>query len=72
MLDEVGVVEVRRFNITQMILGVGKDDDSFFVYDRPFGSNEWAWRIHCGPYSTRQQAVDWIRDIRETQADYAG
>lgn len=65
MLDEVGVVEVRKFKSTQMTLGVGRDDGIYYVYDRPFSASAFNWHMHCGPYSTFDQAADWIRDIRE-------
>lgn len=65
MLDEVGVVLVRRFKSTKMDLGVGCDDGSYYVYDRPFGASAFAWHMHCGPYSTYDEARDWIREVRE-------
>lgn len=39
MLDEVGVVPVRQFQSTKKSLGVGKDDGSYYVYDRDFGAS---------------------------------
>lgn len=68
MLDEIGVVQVRSFPRTKMMLGVGRDDGSYYVYDRPFAASGWDWHMHCGPYATFQQAADWIRDIREVGA----
>lgn len=65
MLDEVGVVPVRSFRHTKMDLGIGRDDGSFYVYDRRHVAASFDWHMHCGPYSTFQQAVDWIRAIRE-------
>lgn len=65
MLDEVGVVKVRDFKTTKVSMGVGRDDGSFYVYDRPFGAPSFAWHMHCGPYSTFEQAAWWIREIRE-------
>lgn len=44
------------------LLGVGQPEQ-WFVYtqDAPGKS----WEKHCGPYSTREQAVDWINGIRD-------
>lgn len=42
--------------------GVGQDGESWFVYSGPPGDVT----KHCGPYSTREQAKDWIDAIRET------
>ena len=47
-------------------LGAGyelRDPATWFVYDRE--STDAKWHMHCGPYSTFEQAVDWIRAIRE-------
>ena len=38
---------------------------TWFVYDRD-GADE-RWHKHCGPYSTYEQAADWIRGIREEE-----
>jgi hypothetical protein len=65
MLDEVGVVKVRDFKTTKTSLGVGRDDGSFYVYDRKFGASSFDWHQHCGPYGTFEDAADWIRAIRE-------
>lgn len=40
-----------------------RDPSTWFVYDRT-GKAE-RWHMHCGPYSTMEQAVDWINGIRE-------
>ena len=39
------------------------DWSTFFVYDREDASSK--WHRHCGPYSTFDQARDWILGIRE-------
>lgn len=44
-------------------LGVGRDGDSFFVYDRSTRLDR--WHRHCGPYVTDVQAADWINSVRE-------
>lgn len=67
MLDELGVIAVRAFPGTKQTLGVGKDDGSYYVYDRPFGASSFDWHMYCGPYSTFKQAAEWIHDIRETK-----
>lgn len=36
---------------------------TWFVYDR--ASDVDKWHKHCGPYSTFEQAKDWIKGIRE-------
>ena len=58
------VAPVRVFRTTQMELTALFDWTAWFVYDRHVG--ERAWHKHCGPYSTREQAVDWILAIQET------
>lgn len=40
------------------------DRKSWFAGDRPFESR---WHTHCGPYSTREQAHEWIEAIREVK-----
>ena len=69
-----GPVEfVRRFNETGMELGVQQHGDgenfSWFVMARTASRHKWdtEWHTHCGPYSTREQAVWWINEIRETK-----
>lgn len=47
-------------------LGAGYDlrnPATWFVYDR--GMADAKWHKHCGPYSTFEQAKDWIHGIRE-------
>ncbi len=61
----VSVVRVRDFPHTQTHLGVGKDGDSYYVYDLAFGQPSSEWHMHCGPYATFDDAAQWIRDIRE-------
>jgi len=63
--EQAAVVPVRTFRRTQMEMGVGKPG-SWFVYDRAIGAED--WHLHCGPYSTREQAEDWINGIREQDA----
>ena len=50
-------------------MGVGYVLDrpsSWFVYDREAGkTGNGVWHMHCGPYSTFEQGVDWIQGIRE-------
>lgn len=47
-------------------VGIGQERQGpyglWFVYAR---TNTGPWHKHCGPYSTEDQAVDWIRSIRE-------
>ena len=73
MVDIYGVPcdvhSVRKFkNGFQM--GAGYDlgrPSEWFVYDAesdPTSANG-RWHKHCGPYSTFEQAKDWIRGIRE-------
>ena len=50
-------------------LGVGFDEQppshsAWFVFDRV---KDGQWSKHCGPYSTRDQAVWWIEQIKESQ-----
>lgn len=65
---------IRRFDDTGFELGVEQHDDgenrSWFVMARSAGRKKWdvQWSTHCGPYSTREQAVDWINAIRETKS----
>lgn len=76
MVDIYGVpcdVQViKTFRSTGMTMGVGYDLDklgTWFVYDAtddPTQGNG-RWHKHCGPYSTYEQAKDWINAIRETQ-----
>jgi hypothetical protein len=40
-----------------------RDPTPWFVYDRENSSAK--WHKHCGPYSTFEQACNWIKDIRE-------
>lgn len=61
------VFPIRRFKSGSR-LGVGFDEQppshsAWFVYD--FSDSKWS--KHCGPYSTREQAEEWIDDIRETR-----
>jgi hypothetical protein len=58
-LDDVTVI---RYFKNGNVLGVRKEADSWFVVDRVDGIN---WHTHCGPYSTPEQAADWINQIRE-------
>lgn len=50
-------------------LGGGYDlrrPSEWFVYDREAGATgNGVWHKHCGPYSTFEQAKDWIHAIRE-------
>jgi hypothetical protein len=48
-------------------LGVGYDRTAWFVYHRLRGNT--VWLKHCGPYSTREQAADWINAIRVEGAE---
>lgn len=59
----VTVLPVRTFK-SGTELGVGLDRGSWFVYMK--GKDETEWQKHCGPYSTREQAEWWIREVRET------
>lgn len=68
MLDEIGVVLVRRFKDTKQSLGVGREGGSYYVYDQPCGASTVDWHMHCGPYATFDQARDWILEIREDKA----
>jgi hypothetical protein len=61
----VPVDRIRTFIATRMELGVGFDTHSWFVYDRHVGDVD--WHMHCGPYSTREQAEWWINQIRATK-----
>lgn len=61
----VSVTHVRTFRSMRKELGVGCDRHSWFVYDRSIGETE--WHKHCGPYSTSEQAAQWIFDIREVR-----
>jgi hypothetical protein len=36
---------------------------TWFVYDRDSASEQ--WHMHCGPYSSFEQAADWIKGIRD-------
>lgn len=56
------VVEITRTFAGGWQNGVGQDEGSWFVYAGRSG----AVTKHCGPYSTREQAKDWIDAIRET------
>jgi hypothetical protein len=47
-------------------LGVGYElrvPSAWFVYDRE--NHDSKWHKHCGPYSTFEQAKEWILNIRE-------
>jgi hypothetical protein len=57
------VTFIRAFTGTRVMLGVGKDGDSYFVFDR-YATAE-PWHKHCGPYSTFEEGKDWIMAIRE-------
>jgi hypothetical protein len=73
MVDVYGVPcdvqEIRTFRDGRR-LGVGYalcDLGTWFVYDSehdPTAANG-RWHQHCGPYSTFEQAKDWIQGIRE-------
>ena len=72
MVDIYGVPcdvhEIRKFRDGRR-MGVGYDlrePATFFVYDREAETTGNAvWHKHCGPYSTFEQAKDWIKQIRE-------
>ena len=57
-------------------LGAGYDlrkPATWFVYDAesdPTAANG-RWHKHCGPYSTFEQAVDWIKAIRADTPEQA-
>lgn len=55
---------IRRFELTRTELAVHSLGGSWFVYDRDFDAQ--GWHLHCGPYSTFDQARDWILAIQET------
>ena len=55
---------VKWFRETNMEMGFGYDRTAWFVYCRYRGDAEWG--KHCGPYSTSEQAREWILAIRET------
>lgn len=57
----------RTFDSTGRHLGVGHPvgNPSWFVYDALPSE---PWHMHCGPYSTREQAVEWIAAIRAEPA----
>lgn len=57
---------VRRFALTRVELAVHALAGSYFVYDRATDDPRATWHLHCGPYSTFEQARDWILNIRET------
>ena len=44
-------------------LSVELHNYSWFVTMKLTGEEEFS--THCGPYSTKEQAIDWIKDIRE-------
>jgi hypothetical protein len=59
------VHHVRTFR-TGREMGVGyplRQVGTWFVYDR--GSATDRWHMHCGPYSSFDQAAAWIHDIRD-------
>lgn len=61
----VDVHRVRRFRDARE-LGVGYElgrPTTWFVYDRDDALAK--WHKHCGPYSTFDQAKEWIQAIRE-------
>jgi hypothetical protein len=63
--DELGdVTIIRSFHRTNMVLGVRKEADSWFVVDCDMRGDA-TWHTHCGPYSTPEQAAEWINAIRE-------
>lgn len=47
-------------------LGVGRDEDAFFVYDRSTRLDP--WHKHCGPYASAVEAANWINAIRDEGA----
>lgn len=57
------IEEIAVWRGVGIMCGVGRDAGSYFVYmrhaDQPYTK-------HCGPYSTREQAVDWINGVRES------
>lgn len=64
----IDVHRVRVFR-NRRELGVGYDIKSpaaWFVFDRDTERNH--WHKHCGPYSTFDQARDWINGIREVRS----
>jgi hypothetical protein len=50
---------LRHFPSTGKTLGVGKDHESWFVFDRDRGGE---WHVHTGPYRSFGQAADWVRN----------
>lgn len=56
------VDKVRYFEATDVHLGVGEEGGSWWVYERH--TNE-TWALHCGPYPSKEDAEQWIKDIRE-------
>lgn len=63
--DENLVTKVRDFLATQQSLGVAQDHGSYYVYARAFGGTDSDWDMHCGPYPSFNDAVNWIREIKE-------
>ena len=64
-LAEIKHIEtVKVFRATSTECGVGMIGSSWFVFDRQVGDA--GWHQHCGPYSTRAAARDWILAVRET------
>lgn len=61
MKDE-RVKQIRRFK--RFALGIAQEGATWFVYMRMFGGSR-TWAKHTGPYSTSEQAEDWIKAIRE-------
>ncbi len=59
------VQHVRTFR-NKREMGVGyplREAGRWFVYDRD--SDVERWHMHCGPYSSFEQGVEWIGGIRE-------
>lgn len=74
MVDIYGVAcdvhPIKTFTATKRELGAGydlRDPATWFVYDRDANATgNGTWHKHCGPYSTFEQAREWILGIRDT------
>jgi hypothetical protein len=53
------ITSVRLFRQPRLELGIRRDGGLWFVYMRGVGF----WEKHCGPYSTSEQAIAWIRAL---------
>lgn len=64
------VQHVRSFR-NGLEMGVGyplreiRQTARWFVYDRHSAADR--WHMHCGPYASFEQGVDWIKGIRESR-----